>query len=120
MVNSTVGKNLLDCSKNNLIIHPARLSDAVRKNPRIISGIDLRKDYFLRKKFLWAIDNLPFWALRILYSGGYKHKLIGKLCYRILWNKNASHRKNTFFQQQNLLKKLVKTEEKAFHEYQQK
>ena len=92
MVNSQTGKELLEATPY-LELHQASLLDAVSKNPRIYNGIDVHRNYFLRKHFYYAVKHFPLWLLHLFYGGSYQRKIFGKLPYRILWNKRAKHRR---------------------------
>ena len=92
MLNSLTGKELL-ADATHLELHPASLLDAVSKNPRIYHGINVHRDYLLRKYFYHAVKHFPLWLLHLFYGGGYQRKIFGKLPYRILWNKRAKHRR---------------------------
>lgn len=113
LVHTPAGGELLDLAKSELVIHEASLIEAARKNPRLYFGIDIRKDYYLRKKFNTWIEKLPFRLLKILYGGGIKLPLAGKLLYRLLWRKNAKHRKAIIKQQQQALDELIKISQES-------
>ena len=116
MINSAEGNAFLEEVSGQLNIHPALLSDAARKNPRLIFGKDLRSEYFLRKIFLKIVDRLPFFLLKFFYGGGYKRKFFNKLPYRIFWRKNARHRKLILKMQQEAFAKLTEMEKGGCNE----
>ena len=116
MVNSSTGDALLAEVSGLLNIHPASLSDAARKNPRLIFGKDPRHGYYLRKIFPEIIGKLPLFLLNFFYGGGYKRKFFGKLPYRIFWRKNAGHRKQILRMQQEALNKLTGSEKGGCNE----
>ncbi len=106
--NNRPGRELLEKASAKLVMEPANLIDAANKNPRLYFGIKPQRDYLLRKLFPQAMKYLPLWLLNIFYGGGYRRMIFGKLPYKLLWRKKASHRKKIEQQQNATFEELKK------------
>lgn len=86
LANSRQGLALLRESGQRLLLQPATLASAAPGNPRLCNGSHPYEHHPLRRFLPRALDRWPWWLLTLLYGGGYRRRVLGKLPFKLLYH----------------------------------